>query len=297
MSDTFAEFVSMRSPHLLRTAYLLTHDWATAEVLLQSSLIRAWSAWNRIDGDPEPYVRRIMVNTYSSWWRRKWRAEQPHAELPEHTGEDPFRTVDARDEVWRALDRLPRRQRAVLVLRYFEDLPEAEIADVLGVKPGTVKSQAAKALAKLRGVPGLFPETPGLDHLRLAQVRQRISKRRTRRIVAAAGAVLLFLSGYALSTAASGKNPPDPGRPSPSPSVSARPEFDNGRRTVATGLSAPGGALTVTLTWTPVKDSHTITVNCRAGDLGVTGGRAATRVNGNPSPSTRSPAGRRLLRR
>jgi RNA polymerase sigma-70 factor (sigma-E family) len=148
--DTFAEFVVARSPRLLRTAYLLTHDWATAEDLLQSSLLRAWSAWKRIDGDPEPFVRRIMVNLYSSWWRRKWRGEQPFGELPESTSDDHATDVSARDQVWRALGRLPRRQRAVLVLRYFEDLPEAEIASVLGVSPGTVKSQAAKALAKLR---------------------------------------------------------------------------------------------------------------------------------------------------
>lgn len=150
MSDSFADFVTTRSARLLRTAYLLTHDWALGEDLLQTSLVKAWSAWKRIDADPEPYVRRILVNTYSSWWRRRWRSEQPAGELPERLASDQHAAIDARDEVWRALGRLPRRQRAVIVLRYFEDLPEAEIADLLGVTPGTVKSQAAKALAKLR---------------------------------------------------------------------------------------------------------------------------------------------------
>jgi RNA polymerase sigma-70 factor (sigma-E family) len=149
-ADSFADFVVTRSPRLLRTAFLLTHDWATAEDLLQTSLAKAWSAWRRMEGDPEPYVRRIMVNTYASWWQRRWRGEHPTSELPESIVDGHEAGVDARDEVWRALGRLPRRQRAVLVLRYFEDLPESEIAEILGVTAGTVKSQAAKALAKLR---------------------------------------------------------------------------------------------------------------------------------------------------
>ncbi|MEV4417100.1 SigE family RNA polymerase sigma factor [Catellatospora sp. NPDC049609] len=149
-ADTFADFVTTRSPRLLRTAYLLTRDWALAEDLLQTSLVKAWDAWRRIEADPEPYVRRILVNTYATWWRRRWHAELPTEHLPERSAGEPHRAVDARDEVWRALGRLPRRQRAVLVLRYFEDLSEAQIADAMGVSVGTVKSQAAKALARLR---------------------------------------------------------------------------------------------------------------------------------------------------
>jgi RNA polymerase sigma-70 factor (sigma-E family) len=150
-SDTFAEFVTTRSPHLLRTAYLLTHDWPYAEDLLQTALVRAWRAWGRIDAEPEPYVRKILVNVYASWWRRKWRqAEQSAAEVPERAGRDETSRIDGRDEVWLAMGRLPRRQRAVLVLRYFEDLTEAQIAEVMGISVGTVKSQAARALGKLR---------------------------------------------------------------------------------------------------------------------------------------------------
>ncbi|MFC3503330.1 SigE family RNA polymerase sigma factor [Micromonospora krabiensis] len=150
-SDTFAEFVAARSPRLQRTAYLLTHDWGQAEDLLQTALVRAWGAWGRIDGDPEPYVRKILVNVYASWWRRRWRhAEQPMSQLPEPPTADRMADVDKRDEVWRALGRLPRRQRAVLVLRYFEDMTEAQIAEAMGISVGTVKSQAKRALEKLR---------------------------------------------------------------------------------------------------------------------------------------------------
>ncbi|GIJ80614.1 RNA polymerase sigma-70 factor, sigma-E family [Micromonospora phaseoli] len=155
----FDDFVASRSPRLLRTAFLLTRDWALAEDLLQTALARAWESWRRIEGDPEPYVRRIIVNAYASWWRRRWRGELPTADLPEAaTAQDPHLGFDDRDRLWRALGRLPRRQRAVLVLRYFEDLSEAEIAGALGCSIGTVKSQASRALAKLRLDETLAPE-------------------------------------------------------------------------------------------------------------------------------------------
>lgn len=155
----FEDFVVTRSPRLLRTAFLLTRDWALAEDLLQTALARAWEAWARLDGDPEPYVRRILVNAYASSWRRSWRGELPTADLPEPAGvDDPHGGFDDRDRLWRALGRLPRRQRAVLVLRYFEDLTENEIADALGCSVGTVKSQASRAVAKLRLDDTLAPE-------------------------------------------------------------------------------------------------------------------------------------------
>ncbi len=149
---TFDEFVVARSRALLRTAYLLTHDHALAEDLLQTALAKAWFAWRRIDGNPDAYVRRILVNTYASWWQRKWNGEHPTDELPEHaTGEAGTEPTD----LWQAMERLPRRQRAVVVLRYFEDLTEAQTADLLGCSVGTVKSQCSKALAKLRIDPAL----------------------------------------------------------------------------------------------------------------------------------------------
>ena len=149
---TFDDFVAARSRALLRTAYLLTHDHALAEDLLQTSLTKAWFAWRRIEGDAEPYVRRILVNTYASWWRRTWNGEHPTDDLPERAaaeaGAEPT-------DLWQAMARLPRRQRAVVVLRYFEDLTEAQTADLLGCSVGTVKSQCSKALAKLRIDPAL----------------------------------------------------------------------------------------------------------------------------------------------
>ena len=146
----FAEFVSVRSPALLRTAYLLTGDWALGEDLLQTALASTWRRWGRLSGEPEGYVRRTMLNTYLSWRRRRWTGEVPTGELPDRPGEDVTGYADERDLVWTALQRLPRRQRAVVVLRYYEDLTEVETAQLLGVTVGTVKSQASKALATLR---------------------------------------------------------------------------------------------------------------------------------------------------
>ena len=151
----FDEFVAVRSGGLLRTAYLLTHDHALAEDLLQTALTKAWFAWSRIGGNPEPYVRKILVNTYATWWRRKWNGELATDELPEHPVHDAAGSAGESHDLWLAMERLPRRQRAVVVLRYFEDLSEADTADLLGCAPGTVKSQLSKALAKLRIDPAL----------------------------------------------------------------------------------------------------------------------------------------------
>ncbi|WP_329429035.1 SigE family RNA polymerase sigma factor [Streptosporangium sp. NBC_01495] len=143
----FQDFVVTRSDRLLRFAYLLTHNWATAEDLLQESLAKAWFAWPGID-EPEAYVRRVLVTTYTSWWRRRWRRELPVDGLPEKPVHD--QVADERAALWQAVGRLPARQRAVIVLRFYEDLPVAEVAQLIGCNPGTVKSQTAKALAKLR---------------------------------------------------------------------------------------------------------------------------------------------------
>jgi len=146
----FEAFVQARSGRLLGTAVLLTQDRALAEDLLQTALAKAWFAWSRVDGDPEPYVRRIVVNTYMSWWRRRWNGEVPAQELPERAGVDFHAGSDARHDLGAALARLPKRQRAVVVLRFYEDLTERQVARLLGCSVGTVKSQTSKALAKLR---------------------------------------------------------------------------------------------------------------------------------------------------
>jgi RNA polymerase sigma-70 factor (sigma-E family) len=155
----FDEFVAARSPRLLRTAYLLTRDWAAAEDLLQTALAKSWLAWGRIHGDPEPYVRAVIANTFVSMRRRLWRREVPTEHLPEHS-ETPGFAVDDREALWTALGHLPRRQRAVIVLRYFEDLTEAQTAAALRINVGTVKSQTSKALATLRVDPTLDIEHP-----------------------------------------------------------------------------------------------------------------------------------------
>jgi RNA polymerase sigma-70 factor (sigma-E family) len=121
----FDEFVRVRSGPLLRLAFGLTRSHDLAEDLLQTALARCWGAWRRIEGDPEPYVRRALVNTYNSWWQRRWRGELPSADLPERPQPHPQARVDDRDEVIRLLGQLPRQQRTVLVLRYFEDMTVA----------------------------------------------------------------------------------------------------------------------------------------------------------------------------
>lgn len=149
----FDDFVAARSGALLRTAYLLTRDHALAEDLLQTALTKAWFTWAKIENH-EAYVRRILVNTYTSWWRRKWNGEQPGMEFVVATVDHP---EEGGHDLWVALGRLPRRQRAVVVLRYFEDLTEAQTAEILGCAVGTIKSQTAKAFAKLRIDPALAP--------------------------------------------------------------------------------------------------------------------------------------------
>jgi RNA polymerase sigma-70 factor (sigma-E family) len=152
--EEFDAFVVARSPALLRTAYLLTHDEGLAEDLLQTALTKSWFAWRRIDGPPERYVRRVLVTTSASWWRRRWTRETPTERLPEHPRVDP---PESDQDLWNALGHLPPRQRAVVVLRYLEDRTEADTAELLGCSVGTVKSQCAKALAKLRVDAALEP--------------------------------------------------------------------------------------------------------------------------------------------
>lgn len=152
--EPFRAFVAARMGSLLSFAHLLTGDRAAAEDLVQTALARTAVAWWRVRNrdDPEGYVRRAILRTQQNTWRRGLR-ELPVAEPPEpgpYQRPDPGQEVDDRDLLWRALRLLPPRQRAVLVLRYYEDRSETEIAQLLGCRPGTVKSQAAKALARLR---------------------------------------------------------------------------------------------------------------------------------------------------
>ena len=152
LEKDFREFVAARSGALLRTAYLLAGDWATAEDLLQISLTKTFLAWKRLGRIEavEPYTRRVLVNTATSWWRRRWHGERPTDVLPESATADGLEERLERDALWRHVRELPTRQRAVLVLRFYEDLSEADTARLLGVSVGTVKSQCSRALATLR---------------------------------------------------------------------------------------------------------------------------------------------------
>lgn len=156
--DGLRDFIAARSPALVRSAVLLTGDEALAQDLVQVALAKTWSRWDRIvrQDAPEAYVRRVLVSTFISWSRRRWRGERPVAELPEVRDlRDDLDAADLRVCVNAALATLPSRQRATLVLRYFDDLSEAQTAAVLGCSVGTVKSQTAKALAALRNCPQL----------------------------------------------------------------------------------------------------------------------------------------------
>ncbi|CCK30956.1 ECF subfamily RNA polymerase sigma factor [Streptomyces davaonensis JCM 4913] len=159
--DRFREFVENRSAALLRTAVLLSGgDRHAAEDLLQNALIKAAGRWHRID-EPEAYVRQILYRQQISRWRLKWRRRELSVAEPPDTGAsaDDSGAAELRLVIRGALARLTARQRTVLVLRYFEDLPEAEVARILGCSVGTVRSTTHRSLARLRT---LAPELAGL---------------------------------------------------------------------------------------------------------------------------------------
>ncbi|MEU9732473.1 SigE family RNA polymerase sigma factor [Streptomyces sp. NPDC048002] len=160
---SFSSYMRARQPVLLRTARSLTANPADAEDLLQTALTKTYVAWERIEDHRalDGYVRRALVNTRTSQWRKRKVDEFATDELPEPEccsgGEDPAEQQALRDAMWRAVMKLPARQRAMVVLRYYEDLSEAQTAEVLGVSVGTVKSAVSRALGKLREDPELAP--------------------------------------------------------------------------------------------------------------------------------------------
>jgi RNA polymerase sigma-70 factor (sigma-E family) len=158
----FNEFVSGQSRALMRTAYLLTHDHQLAEDLVQTALFKAAKAWHRIEGEPQHYVRRILYTESTSRWRRR-RVAEVSAEgydAPARPGAD----VDLHVALGHALDRLTPKQRAVLLLRYYEDFTETETARVLGVRVTTVKSTHRQALDRLRTLAPDLGELIGAHH-------------------------------------------------------------------------------------------------------------------------------------
>ena len=149
----FADWMAARQAALVRTAYLLTGSQHAAEDLVQVTLTKLYLAWDRIADRQhvDGYARRALVNEHRSTWRRSRRRPEVLTEALPEVGHRPAEYDGEREAVWRFVQALPPRQRAVIVLRYYEDLSEAETADLPGISTGTVKSQASRALASLRG--------------------------------------------------------------------------------------------------------------------------------------------------
>jgi RNA polymerase sigma-70 factor (sigma-E family) len=153
----FSDYAAARWGSLFRTAYLLTGDHGLAEDLLQTVLTKCYVAWPRLRASAaaDAYVRKALTNTYISWRRRKsWGRERPTDQLPEATTGDDTDHVPMRHEMLRALAALPPRQRAVVVLRFYDDLGVEQVAATLGCSTGTVKSQTSDALRSLRRMLG-----------------------------------------------------------------------------------------------------------------------------------------------
>jgi RNA polymerase sigma-70 factor (sigma-E family) len=150
--DAFVEFVAARSAALHRTAYLLVGEHALAQDLLQEALVKTYVAWPRLRdvANAEAYTRKAITTTAISWRRRRSWHEQPRETLPDRATAPPAHDTETRAWVWAALQQLPPRQRAAVVLRYYEDLTEAQTAAAMGCAVGTVKSQVAAALKTLR---------------------------------------------------------------------------------------------------------------------------------------------------
>lgn len=154
----FGDFVRARGPALLRLAYCLVGDWHRADDVCQAALVRLYRAWPRVARHDalDAYARRIVTNEANRWWRRPASREELPGDLA-GSSHDPMRAVDDHDQLWRLLMTLPKRQRAVVVLRYVEDLSEHETARVLDCSVGTVKSTASKAMARLRVAAAAIP--------------------------------------------------------------------------------------------------------------------------------------------
>jgi len=154
VEDGFAEFARSRWGRLVRLAYSLTLDVGRAEDLVQESLAKLWGKWPQVrDGAPEAYVRQTIVNGAISASRRRWRGEEPHWDLPEPPvprGPLESDAIDQRDWLRRGLADLSMLQRAVVVLRYAEDMSERQVAETLGISTGSVKTHAFRGLARLR---------------------------------------------------------------------------------------------------------------------------------------------------
>lgn len=166
MEESFDAFVVERGPAMLRFGYVLCGDGHLAEDMVQEVLARVHLKWSKIVRmhAPEAYVRTAIVREYLSWRRRRASTEAVMAELPERSGGgDPQQQVVDRSQMWALLSQLPRTQRAVLVLRFYCDLPDEEIAQLLGWAKPTVRAHASRGLARMRTIlgPAARPDAPG----------------------------------------------------------------------------------------------------------------------------------------
>jgi RNA polymerase sigma-70 factor (sigma-E family) len=160
----FAAFVRENTPALLRTAYLLTGSALSAEELVQDTLVRLYPRWERVEGADVPlaYVRRSLTNAYINQVRRGGRREIAFEDVPERIDPyDPVSRLADRDQIWEGLRHLSQRQRAALVLRFFEDLSDEQTAAALGCRVGTVRSLVSRGLAALRAQMTDLPPSAG----------------------------------------------------------------------------------------------------------------------------------------
>ena len=152
--DAFREFAVAQWPALTRLAYLLVSDTGHAEDIVQTVLAKMWPVWGRVrDEAPEAYARKVLANTATSWWRRRWHGERPTESLPEreqHGYDELAPRLSDRAALSTALRALPARQRAAVVLRFADDLSEQQVANALNCSVGTVKSLTSRGLARLR---------------------------------------------------------------------------------------------------------------------------------------------------
>ena len=163
--EAFSEFASARSASLFRTAYLVIGDYQLAQDLVQESLVKTYLAWPRLRDvtKAEAYTRRVIVTTCISWRRRRSFSERPENDVPDAGVVDPTALLPEQGELWAAVRRLPPRQRAAVVLRFCEDLSQAQAAELMGCSVGSVKRHTSLALAKLRAELGVRFTSPFVD--------------------------------------------------------------------------------------------------------------------------------------
>ncbi|GHJ44054.1 hypothetical protein Cs7R123_13960 [Catellatospora sp. TT07R-123] len=242
MQTEFEEYVSTRSGALVRFAHLLCGDRHLAEDLVQEVLAKAYPRWRRVrEYDPDLYLRRSLIWANSAWWRRRSSREAASAQLPDApTGTDFAGRLADRAEMWQLLAALPRRQRTVLVLRFFEDLDDDRIAQLLECSPVTVRVHAHRGLDRLRTLlhvpsPAELPAPPAVP---LDGVRRRADRNRRRRIATGVVAALVGILLLAVPLLAR-VSPPPVISPTPTPAPSAQPTASDGPVTLTPSTLQP----------------------------------------------------------